>query len=176
MDLTENDVLIIHGANPAYALPNAADQIRRAGTVVYLGTLVDETAELATWCLPVDAPLEAWGDYEPCAGIHGLMQPTMARLYDTRPAGDILLSVAAAAGNPLTREGTSEAPADFEAWLRARWRELAGQQAQQYVVEVRGSNMVRIAGSKSGLATWPRCALLPIRSQSTTTASREAST
>jgi molybdopterin-containing oxidoreductase family iron-sulfur binding subunit len=129
-------ILIVHGANPAYALPDSAGSIREAGMVVYLGTMMDETAELADWVLPVDSPLESWGDHEPMAGIHCLMQPTMSRLWDTRPAGDVLLDLAAAAGKPLMRETPDEArggpgrgdsrtaPGRFERWLRARWEDL----------------------------------------------------
>ena len=64
-DITDEDTLIIHAANPVFTMPGTAGAIHRAGMVVYLGTMMDETAELATWCLPVDSPLEAWGDYEP---------------------------------------------------------------------------------------------------------------
>jgi molybdopterin-containing oxidoreductase family iron-sulfur binding subunit len=123
--LTADDVLIIHNANPAHTLPGTADGIRKAGTVVYLGTMLNETAALADWVLPIDSPLELWGDYEPTRGYHSLMQPTMARLYDTRSAGDVLLAVASAAGRPLARA------AGFEEWLRQRWDGLRERLAPQ---------------------------------------------
>jgi molybdopterin-containing oxidoreductase family iron-sulfur binding subunit len=123
--LTPDDVLIIHNANPVYAMPRAVGMLRRAGTVVYLGTMQDETAALAGYVLPVDSPLESWGDYEPAAGLHSLMQPTMSRLFDTRAAGDVLLDLARAAGKRLTRPNSDKPPGDFLAWLRQRWAELA---------------------------------------------------
>jgi molybdopterin-containing oxidoreductase family iron-sulfur binding subunit len=141
--LTPEHAVIVHNANLAYAMPVAAEPIRRAGMVVFLGTMMDETAALADWILPVDSPLESWGDYEPMTGVHGLMQPTMRRLWDTRPAGDILLALAAAVGKPLslaavegeeparekdaagTPSGSSSVPAgDFKTWLLARWEEI----------------------------------------------------
>ena len=149
--LTPDDVLIIHAANPAYAGLGAAGNLAQAGEVIYLGTMMDETAGQATWVLPVDSPLESWGDYEPSPGIHGLMQPTMSRLYDTRSAGDVLLSIARAAGKPLLRpvpaapvrrrseapapaalpvppaspvSGEAARPTEFEIWLRERWAQL----------------------------------------------------
>ena len=61
------------------------------------------------WVLPIDSPLESWGDYEPRPGVHGLMQPMIRRLHDTRPAGDVLLSLAEAAGKPISREGRRSA-------------------------------------------------------------------
>ena len=117
-------VLIIHNANPAYSLPGAADHIARAGTVVYLGTMPDETANLAAWALPVDYSLETWGDYEPYTGVESVIQPTMARLYDTRNAGDVFIAMAAAAGRQLAREGHIARPQNFEEWLRARWGDI----------------------------------------------------
>jgi len=88
--------------------------------------MMDETAELATWVLPIDSPLESWGDYEPQAGINCLVQPTMGRVFDTRSSGDILLDLARAAGRPLSRAAHEKPVPDFCAWLRDRWRELAG--------------------------------------------------
>ena len=113
--VTSDDILIIHNANPVYSMPGAAEHIRRAGTVVYLGTYRDETAELATWVLPIDSPFESWGDYEPWTGVHGLIQPVTPRLHDTRAIGDILLALAEVGGQPLSSDGT------FEEWLRNRW-------------------------------------------------------
>ena len=113
--VTSDDILIIHNANPVYSMPGAAEHIRRAGTVVYLGTYRDETAELATWVLPIDSPFESWGDYEPWTGVHGLIQPVTPRLHDTRAIGDILLALAEVGGQSLSSDGT------FEEWLRNRW-------------------------------------------------------
>ena len=157
-DLTDKDVLIVHGTNPAYSLPGGLDLVRRAGTVVYLGTMMDETAELATWCLPVDSPLESWGDYEPCDGTCGLMQPVMARLYDTRHAGDVLLEIARRAGRPLMREGTATPPARFEEWLRARWTERARKAAPGQSFDECWTESLRQGGS------WePRADIAPVK-------------
>ncbi len=32
----------------------------------------DETAELADWVLPIDSPLESWGQFDPQEGVHCL--------------------------------------------------------------------------------------------------------
>ncbi len=122
--LSKDDVLIIHDANPVYSLNPASEHIRRAGTVIYLGLLMDETANMADWFLPLNSPLESWGDYEPYTGIHCLMQPTMQKLFDTRMAGDVFLDLGKAAGKPLTRDGSDSPAADFEQWLRQRWKQL----------------------------------------------------
>ncbi|MCM0080901.1 4Fe-4S dicluster domain-containing protein [Geomonas sp. Red32] len=118
--LGPQDVLFIHDCNPVFTRPGVIAQLERVGTVVYLGAMMDETAKLAQWVLPIDYPLESWGDYSPSAGIEGIMQPAMGRLYDTRMPGDIFLDLARRGGRALTR-GTGAAPAGFEEWLRRRW-------------------------------------------------------
>jgi molybdopterin-containing oxidoreductase family iron-sulfur binding subunit len=123
--ITPEDTLIICDANPVYSIPGAAEHIRRAGTVVYMGTMPDETSELATWVLPVHSPLETWGDYAPMAGAHALMQPTMASLYDTQSIGDVLLGFSKVAEKPLLQEGYDTPATDTEQWLRRNWRALA---------------------------------------------------
>ncbi|QWV93455.1 4Fe-4S dicluster domain-containing protein [Geomonas oryzisoli] len=117
--LGPQDVLFVLDANPAYSRTAAAEAMARAGMVVYLGTQLDETAELARWVLPTDYPLESWGEYQPEPGVDGLIQPVMGRIYDTRGAGDILIALARQAGRPLkTARGTT--PADLQQWLKER--------------------------------------------------------
>jgi Fe-S-cluster-containing dehydrogenase component/anaerobic selenocysteine-containing dehydrogenase len=121
--LTKDDALIIHNANIAYCVPVAVEHIRRAGTKIYIGTMLDETAKLAPWNFPIDSPLESWGDYEPWTGMHCLMQPTMSRLYGTRSSGDVFLAIAQAAEKPLIRVDVKQINT-FEQWLKLRWQEL----------------------------------------------------
>jgi molybdopterin-containing oxidoreductase family iron-sulfur binding subunit len=122
--LTPDDVLIVHNSNPAYSFSGAEGHLRRAEVVIYLGTMPDETAALAEWVLPIDSPLESWGDYEPQTEVHSLMQPMIRRLHDSRPAGDVLLSLAAAAGKAISRKDGGAPVATSEDWLHARWEEL----------------------------------------------------
>jgi molybdopterin-containing oxidoreductase family iron-sulfur binding subunit len=112
-----DDAVVLHNCNLAYTHRRAMQALRRARTVICLSTLPDETAAIADWVLPLDAPPESWGDYEPCRGVQGLMQPAMKRLYDTRAAGDILLSLARAAGRPIG-EG------DFRLAVRKNWESM----------------------------------------------------
>ncbi|MBU5611916.1 molybdopterin-dependent oxidoreductase [Geomonas azotofigens] len=117
--LAPQDVLFVLDANPAYSRTGAVERLARAGMVVYLGTQLNETAELARWVLPTDTPLESWGEYQPEPGVDGLMQPVMGRLYDSRNAGDILIALARQAGRPLrTPRGTR--PTDLLQWLKER--------------------------------------------------------
>ncbi len=132
--LTADDALIIHNVNIAYCVPGAVEHVRHAGTKIYIGTMLDETAKLAPWNLPVDSPLESWGDYEPWTGVHCLMQPTMSRLYGTRSSGDIFLAIAQAAEKPLMR-GDSKQINTFEQWLKLRWKELHASTASNTLFE-----------------------------------------
>ncbi|ACM19227.1 menaquinol oxidoreductase complex ACIII, molybdopterin-binding-like and iron-sulfur cluster-binding subunit ActB [Geotalea daltonii FRC-32] len=122
--LGPDDTLFIHDTNPLFSRGDAALPISRAGMIVYLGTLENETAAASDWILPIDCPLETWGDYEPEQGIRGLMQPTMPRLYDTRAVGDIFLTLAQAAGRPLAKREGGAPVASFREWLTLRWQEL----------------------------------------------------
>jgi molybdopterin-containing oxidoreductase family iron-sulfur binding subunit len=119
--LGPGDVLIVHQANLAYSLPSLRNHLERVENIIFLGTMLNETAELARWVLPVHSPLEAWGDYEPWTGIRCLMQPTMGPLHDTRHSGDVFLALAQSLGRPLQEGG--EPPASFYDRLRRHWRQ-----------------------------------------------------
>lgn len=115
--LAAEDILFVHDTNIAFTMPLHVRKMRQAGFVVYLGNLPDETAELADWVLPLDYPLEAWGDYAPYRGMDLLQQPTMARLHDTRHPGDIFMALAAGASGQVS----------FERRLRERWQRTKGE-------------------------------------------------
>jgi molybdopterin-containing oxidoreductase family iron-sulfur binding subunit len=120
--LGPGDVLIVHQTNPAYSLPHLRHALRQAGNIIFIGTMMNETAAMARWVLPTVSPLQEWGDYEPWTGLHCLIQPTMGKLYDTRHSGDVFLALAESYGRPLQREG--QTPSSFLDWLRLRWRQL----------------------------------------------------
>jgi molybdopterin-containing oxidoreductase family iron-sulfur binding subunit len=100
--MTKDDVLIFHNCNPAYNLNGSAELISKAGKIIYLGVMPDETSRLADYVLPIDYYLESWGDYEPRQGIYSLTQPVMKPIYDTMPAGDILIGISKALGKQIT--------------------------------------------------------------------------
>jgi anaerobic selenocysteine-containing dehydrogenase/Fe-S-cluster-containing dehydrogenase component len=125
--LGAGDVLIVHQTNPAYSLPHLQDALRRAEHLVFIGSMMNETATMARWVLPTLTPLQEWGDYEPWTGLHCLMQPTMGSMYDTKHSGDVFLSLARSFGKPLEKDG--QTPDSFLDWLRLRWRQLHRQVA-----------------------------------------------
>jgi molybdopterin-containing oxidoreductase family iron-sulfur binding subunit len=106
------DLVMVHNANPVYALP-AASQAAAAFTqpnsfVVSLSSFMDETTAAADLILPVRLPLETWDEYGASSGATGLQQPTMGALTAAPALGDLLLRTAY----------TDEAPAqDYKAYL-----------------------------------------------------------
>jgi anaerobic selenocysteine-containing dehydrogenase/Fe-S-cluster-containing dehydrogenase component len=95
------DVLLVGGANPIFSMPTASgivDALHKVPFVAWCGIVPDETAGMANLLMPINHPLESWGDATPRAGIHDFAQPTMDRVFDTRPLGDVLLTSAHAAG------------------------------------------------------------------------------
>ena len=128
-DLGDGEVnaLVVVGANPAYSLSpeyRFAEALRKVPIVISLATARDETAACATWMLPINTPLESWGDYEPETGITNLMQPVMGTRHGTRPAGDILIAFAKAAGADPRQAFGAES---YYEYLQRRWSQKAGE-------------------------------------------------
>ncbi len=89
----ENTVLVIHETNPLYSNPELAEKIEKAKNVVYIGSMLNETALQADYILPSNYYFENWGDYEAWNGTVSLLQPVMHPLFDTKSAGDIFLAL-----------------------------------------------------------------------------------
>jgi len=78
------DLLVVAGCNPAYDLPGFGAALARAGTLVSLASLPDETSALAHITCPEPHELERWDDAEPLAGVFTTTQPTLPPLRSTR--------------------------------------------------------------------------------------------
>ena len=106
MDGGQVAVLLVHDANPVYALPKAsgfADKLKKVPFKVSTALFLDETAAQCDLLLPQHHALERWDDLAPRAGVRSLMQPVMEPVFDTRAAGDILLLAAKKAGGALAK-------------------------------------------------------------------------
>ena len=120
MSAGQIEVLLIHDANPLYALPRTtqfAEALAKVPFKVSTSLVLDETAAASDLLLPSHHPLERWDDLRPRAGVRGLMQPVMTPVFNTRHPGDVLLQTAAKAGGALAR---FTAPS-FEAHLKQQW-------------------------------------------------------
>ena len=95
----QTDVLMIHNANPAHALPPDAGIVAALEDpsvyVISFSSVMDETTALADLVLPVRLPLESWDAYEGVSGAIGLQQPVLGRLNDAPALGDVLMATAA---------------------------------------------------------------------------------
>jgi molybdopterin-containing oxidoreductase family iron-sulfur binding subunit len=122
MEAGEVLVLLLGQVNPVFTLPEG-ERFRKAldkiPLVVSFSSFLDESANAANLILPDHTFLESWGDYEPWEGVHGLQQPAMRPLYDTRAIGDILLSVAKRIGLQQRFPW-----GDFYTYLRQEWKGL----------------------------------------------------
>ena len=87
------EVLLIVGANPAYATPASFDfakLLTKAKLTIHVGLFEDETARLCRWHLPQTHFLESFGDARAFDGTISLQQPLIAPLYDSRSASELL--------------------------------------------------------------------------------------
>ena len=121
--------MVVHGANPVYAVPawaGFAAAMDKVPFKVALATAMDETAERCDLVLPIAHSLESWGDAQTARGVYSLTQPTMQPLpmFASRPAGDALIGLAAAGGFGAAL------PTAWRSFLEAEWRALHGRMGQ----------------------------------------------
>jgi anaerobic selenocysteine-containing dehydrogenase/Fe-S-cluster-containing dehydrogenase component len=129
IDAGQVALLLVHDANPAYSLPRTSgftDRLKKVGYKVSTSMYLDETAALCDLLLPQHHALERWDDLRPRAGVYSLMQPVMEPVFNTRPAGDVLLQTAKKVGGPLARFTALS----YQAHLQTRWQALASERRQ----------------------------------------------
>jgi anaerobic selenocysteine-containing dehydrogenase len=101
MQAGQIQVLLVHSANPAFELPEAAgfrEALSKVPLVVSFSPIVDETAVWSDLILPDRSYLESFG-YEVVRPDFGepavaSQQPVVTPVFDARATGDILLTVA----------------------------------------------------------------------------------
>ncbi|MGH9541765.1 MAG: molybdopterin dinucleotide binding domain-containing protein, partial [Terriglobales bacterium] len=94
--------LVIHGTNPAYTLPAAADfagATAKVPFIVAMAERLDETGRLSDLVLTSLHGMESWGDAEPQRGLYSVIQPTILPLFDGRAFEDSLIAIARAGGS-----------------------------------------------------------------------------
>jgi MoCo/4Fe-4S cofactor protein with predicted Tat translocation signal len=88
-------VVIHYGTNPVYTMPteyNYAEALGKAGTVITMTELVNESSAVSNYTLPVNNYLESWGDFRTRTNYYSLQQPIIKPLYNTRQKEAILLN------------------------------------------------------------------------------------
>ncbi|HET7598780.1 MAG TPA: molybdopterin-dependent oxidoreductase, partial [Gemmatimonadales bacterium] len=152
LDGGQVSVLLVHDANPLYALPAAsgfAARIRKVGFRVATSPYFDETAAQCDLLLPHHHGLERWDDLRPRAGVYSLMQPVMEPVFKSMHTGDVLLKVAQKMGGAMAK---FSAPS-YEQHLKARWAELAKERG-----EAEAESFWRSALQRGGLFVEPPAA------------------
>lgn len=149
------DVVLVHGANPAFSLPPTSGFTEAFSQVpfkVSFASEPDETAALADLILPDRHFLEAWGDASSRPGLYAIQQPVMQPVphFETKQVGDVLLSLGARMGVPF-------GPATLYDHLRGRWQELhavsgSGSDFESWWKEVLREGSVTVAASTGGVA------------------------
>jgi len=113
------DLLIISGSNPVFSLPPGlkfADALAKAKFSIYLGDSRNETSALCDLVMPVNHPLEAWGEINTYAGLDMLQQPVMTpRWRDLKQAEDVLIESLA------TMAVGAVGQSNFRDFLKAGW-------------------------------------------------------
>ncbi|MCG8434133.1 MAG: molybdopterin-dependent oxidoreductase [Gammaproteobacteria bacterium] len=129
-ETTSGDVeaLIIYNTNPVFNLPEASkleSALRRVPLVVSLSSFMDETTAMADVVLPTNTYLESWGDDYPEPGVGfsvaSISQPVIKPIYDTKSAGDIVLSLAGMLGNDFQAAFPWR---DMEQYLEHAWEKI----------------------------------------------------
>ncbi|WP_331308562.1 4Fe-4S dicluster domain-containing protein [Methylobacterium oryzae] len=107
MDRGAVKALVVLGANPVYEAPGALDFAARMARVplkIHAGLYYDETGAHADWHLPAAHPLESWGDIRSLDGTVGLIQPTVAPLYNGRTPAEMLAFLAGGEGGESAQD------------------------------------------------------------------------
>lgn len=119
--------LIVHRANPVFALPEKSEfltALKNVNLVVYIGDRMDEMGQYAHYVLPENHPLETWSDFEAVAGVYSIQQPAIRPMYDTQSFQLTLMNWAFQAKQGPKRIQEFET---FYDYLRNYWRtELHG--------------------------------------------------
>ncbi|RMG44580.1 MAG: hypothetical protein D6718_09650 [Acidobacteria bacterium] len=126
------EAIFFYYANPAASHPEperVAKLLARVPLVVSFSPFLDETARLAHVVLPDHIYLERWQDAPAPATVPytawGVVQPLVEPRHDTRATGDVLLDLAARAGEDVSR-ALPKGP--MEALVRTRGKALASVQ------------------------------------------------
>ncbi len=85
--------LVMLDSNPVYDAPGSlhfTDALSRVPMKIHAGAWIDETTLHSDWHLPLNHPLESWGDARSIDGTVGLMQPMIEPLYQGKSPAEIL--------------------------------------------------------------------------------------
>jgi Fe-S-cluster-containing dehydrogenase component/anaerobic selenocysteine-containing dehydrogenase len=119
--------LVMVGVNPDYTSPTVlgfSDARKKAKEVIHVGLTADESAQGATWHLPLAHYLESWSDATAWDGTTSLVQPLIAPLHGARSETEFWSGVAGVKKKPYdsvreTWMSSLGVLADESAWRRS---------------------------------------------------------
>src|SRR5271170_919334 len=96
MNAGKVDWLLVLVSNPVYSAPADLDfstALNKVGTLVHLGSHVDETGEIAEWHINSTHYLESWSDARAYHGMVTIIQPMIEPLYGGHSAHEVIQSM-----------------------------------------------------------------------------------
>jgi len=111
-------VVIHFDSNPVYHLPKDLgyeSALKKVTAVISMTETNNETAALSNYILPINHPLESWGDNKTRAGFISSQQPVIAPLFNTRQKEAILL-------NWLNRDAKKYNDKIYHEYLMDNWQ------------------------------------------------------
>lgn len=88
--------IFLHNVNPSYNFAKAEEfnnGLKKVALSVAFSDRADETASQATVIAPDLHALESWNDTEAKKGVFGMVQPTIAPVYNVRAAQQLILNL-----------------------------------------------------------------------------------
>ncbi|HKW96848.1 MAG TPA: molybdopterin-dependent oxidoreductase [Bryobacteraceae bacterium] len=105
--LEHAELVVLDGANPAYARPGTAKLLAKAPAVISFSGFIDDSAAYADLVLPDHAALESDAVIEPAVAPGRALagaRPFVRPLYDTRATADLLVEIAKKLGKTIAKE------------------------------------------------------------------------
>ncbi|MBZ5590271.1 MAG: 4Fe-4S dicluster domain-containing protein [Acidobacteriia bacterium] len=160
------EVLLVHHADPAGALPlalKAAEAIGRVPLVVSFSDRPDATTQLARLILPDTHPLESFDAISARRGVVALSQPVMTPVADNRSACQVLIDVAAKLPAPAGPLPYDDAYAHFQQRSATLFPGVSGDQLAeaQRVAQQRGGVFGEVKVERVSLRTPDPTLLVP---------------
>jgi molybdopterin-containing oxidoreductase family iron-sulfur binding subunit len=155
-------VIITAGTDPvgatlrtgATSTPGAfRSNLARAKFRVGIGDFMNATLEMCDIVLPVSLGIESWGDAIPRDDVHGVIQPAIEPVHDTRSIGDILLDLMRLHG------GAGPAPS-YQEYVIRRFNEAYGASGAESLLS---DGYIRRSAAGAAVTLDGRAALAGIR-------------
>ncbi len=158
----EISTLIIHGCNPVYSLPaaaNFAEALKNVEMVISTGDRNDETTKLADYVACDHHQLENWGDVRSLEGVLSIQQPTIQPLGDTRAFQDSLMSWMSGLG----KAGALKGAKTWHDYLKAHWQQNVLKGSEDQWVDLLQAGVVKGSGGASGSKNFSSASLQQVK-------------